>query len=221
MQQVVMPFSLLKYNKIKAFVKENAKKSCKIIAISKNHPISSVFEALECGVRIFGENRVQEALSKFEILKETNKDIELHLTGPLQTNKVKSALKIFDVFQTLDREKLALEFSKNMNLIKDKKFFIQINTGEEKSKSGVLLNDVNDFIKFCQKDLNLNIAGLMCIPPIKDDPEEHFVLLNQIAQKNKLFQLSMGMSNDYKKAVLCGATCIRVGTKIFGDRHAT
>ena len=215
-----MPFSFLEYNKIKAFIDENAEKSCKIIAISKNFPISSVFEALNCGIKIFGENRVQEALGKFEKLKETYKDIELHLTGPLQTNKVKSALKIFDVFQTLDREKLALAFSKNVDLIKNKKFFIQVNTGAEESKSGVYLSDVNRFIKFCQKDLELNIVGLMCIPPIEDDPKEHFVILNQIAKKNKLFQLSMGMSNDFKEGVLHGATCVRIGTKLFGDRYA-
>ena len=163
---------------------------------------------------------MQEALGKFAKLKETNKDIELHLTGPLQTNKVKKALKIFDVFQTLDRERLALEFSKNVDLIKNKKFFIQVNTGTEESKSGVYLSDVNEFIKFCQKDLELNIVGLMCIPPIKDDPEEHFIALNQLAKKNKLFQLSMGMSSDYKEGVLHGATCVRIGTTLFGDRYA-
>ena len=219
MQQIIMPFSFLEYNRIKAFIEENAKKPCKIIAISKNHPISSVFEALSCGVRVFGENRVQEALGKFAKLKETNKDIELHLTGPLQTNKVKKALKIFDVFQTLDRERLALEFSKNVDLIKNKKFFIQVNTGTEESKSGVYLSDVNEFIKFCQKDLELNIVGLMCIPPIKDYPDEHFLILRQIAKNNNLSQLSMGMSADYKKGVLSGATYIRIGTRLFGDRR--
>jgi len=220
MQQIIMPFSFSEYTKIKVFIEENAKKACKIIAISKNHPISSIFEALDCGVRIFGENRVQEALKKFEKIKEMNKDIELHLTGPLQTNKVKSALKIFDVFQTLDRERLALEFSKNVDLIKNKKFFIQVNTGAEESKSGIYLSDVNGFIKFCQKDLELNIVGLMCIPPIKEDPEEHFIVLNKLAKKNKMFQLSMGMSSDYKKGVLHGATYVRVGTALFGNRYA-
>ena len=216
---IFMTFNIKEYIKIQDFVEKNAKKSCKIVAISKNHPISSVFEALKHGVKIFGENRVQEAQEKFQKLKENNQDIELHLTGPLQTNKVKSALALFDVFQTLDREKLAREFGKNSNLIKSKKFFIQVNTGDEETKSGISITDVDAFIKYCKEDLQLNIVGLMCIPPIVDNPQKHFKLLENIAKKNKLSELSMGMSEDYEKGILSGATHVRIGTRLFGTRN--
>ena len=217
---IIMPFNIKEYKKIQDFIEKNAEKPCKIIAISKNNPLSSVIDALNFGINIFGENRVQEAQEKFEKLKKKNKNIELHLTGPLQTNKVKSALMLFDVFQTLDREKLAKEFLKNKELIKNKKFFIQVNTGAEVNKSGIFVSDASKFIDYCKEDLKLNIVGLMCIPPIEDEPKEHFLLLEQIAKKNKLMELSMGMSGDYEKGVLSGATYIRVGTKFFGERYA-
>jgi|TARA_B110000438_G_scaffold186653_1_gene178342 pyridoxal phosphate enzyme (YggS family) len=218
--KIAMTFNIKEYQKIQGFIKKNTNKHCKIIAISKNHPLSSVVEALNCGIKVFGENRVQEAQEKFEKIKGENKDIELHLTGPLQTNKVKSALMLFDVFHTLDREKLAREFKKNKDAIQNKKFFIQLNTGAEETKSGVYVSEADRFIEYCKKDLGLNIEGLMCIPPIKDDPNEHFLLLKNIAKKNKLNELSMGMSDDYEKGVLSGATCVRVGTKLFGVRNA-
>ena len=213
-----MPFNKTKYKNISQFIEKYSKKPTKIIAVSKNHPISSVKEALEFGLRLFGENRVQEALSKYASLKQTYSDIELHLTGPLQTNKVKQAISIFDVFQTLDREKLAREFCKYSDLIENKSFFIQLNIGNEDTKSGIIVSEANNFIDYCKNDLQMNIVGLMCIPPIKENPTEYFMLLNEIANNNNLKNLSMGMSADYEVAIRCGATHIRVGTSLFGSR---
>ena len=143
--------------------------------------------------------------------------MELHLTGPLQTNKVKDAVKLFDIFHTLDREKLAKEFSK-VGGIENKKFFIQVNTGKEKTKSGIYLEELNQFVNYCKIDLSLNIIGLMCIPPINDDPKKHFSLLAENAKKNNLPHLSMGMSTDYIDAIELNATYVRIGTALFGER---
>ena len=217
-----MTFNILKYREINDFIEKNTLKNNKkasIIAISKSKPLISVREAINNGIRIFGENRVQEAKAKFSDLKKEHKDIELHLTGPLQTNKVKSAINIFDFFHTLDREKLALEFNKHLENTNNKKFFIQINIGSEDQKSGISINESNEFIKFCINDLKMNVVGLMCIPPINDDPMIYFSSLKDIAKKNNLKQLSMGMSADYKNAILAGASYIRIGTLIFGERH--
>ena len=217
-----MTFSLLKYREIQNFIEKNTikgEKKAKIIAISKSKPLTSVNEAIKSGIRTFGENRVQEATTKFSDLKKEHKDLELHLTGPLQTNKVKSALSIFDFFHTLDREKLALEFNKYLNNTTSKKFFIQINIGSENQKSGISINESNEFIKFCVIDLKLNVVGLMCIPPINDDPNIYFSNLKKIAIKNDLKELSMGMSSDYKNAIMTGASYIRIGALIFGDRY--
>ena len=216
-----MSFNYQQYSKILSFIDKNCRNSTNkptIVAISKNHPISCVKKAVDSGVRIFGENRVQEALLKFTDLKKKHSEIELHLTGPLQTNKVKSALSIFDIFQTLDREKLAIEFNKHMTKNLNKKFFIQVNTGMEKQKNGISPASSYDFIDYCQHDLHLSIIGLMCIPPIEDDPIKHFSRLKDIAEKKDLQFLSMGMSADYKKALISGATHIRIGTLLFGSR---
>jgi pyridoxal phosphate enzyme (YggS family) len=213
-----MSFNITDYNEIINFIKENSIKKVKIIAISKNFPVLSVNLAISSGIKIFGENRVQEAEKKFSTIKESNPDIELHLTGPLQTNKVKQALNIFDVFQTLDREKLVLEFYKHKSISMSKFFFIQINTGAEKNKSGILPADADKFIEYCKLDLKMPVIGLMCIPPQNENPSEHFKRLSHIALKNNLENLSMGMSGDYKEGVLGGATHIRVGTKLFGTR---
>jgi len=210
-------FNFKKYQEIQGFIRKHQKIS-KIVAISKNHPKESVIEALKHGVRIFGENRVQEAKTKFVELFQEYPNIELHFTGTLQTNKVKSALQIFQVFQTIDREKLANEFQKFPNLTKDKKFLIQVNTGKESSKSGVMPNEAKDFIRYCVNELKLNIIGLMCMPPIAESPKLHFALLQKIAIENNINQLSMGMSNDYVEAVMLNATYIRLGTILFGKR---
>ena len=210
-------FNYKKYQEIQGFIRKH-QKITKIVAISKNHPKESVIEALKHGVRIFGENRVQEAKTKFVELFKEYPNLELHFTGTLQTNKVKSALQIFQVFQTIDREKLANEFQKFPNLTKDKKFLIQVNTGKESSKSGVMPNEAKDFIRYCVNELKLNIIGLMCMPPIAESPKLHFALLQKIAIENNINQLSMGMSNDYVEAVMLNATYIRLGTILFGKR---
>lgn len=216
-----MSFNYPEYKRILSFIDKNCRDSInipKIVAISKNHTVSSVKKAIDSGVRVFGENRVQEALLKFSDLKRKHSEIELHLTGPLQTNKVKSALSIFDIFQTLDREKLAVEFNKHMIKNSNKKFFIQVNTGMEKQKTGIPPSSSSGFIDFCQQDLHLSIIGLMCIPPINDDSTKHFIMLKSLAEKKDLRFLSMGMSADYKKALIFGATHIRIGTLLFGNR---
>ena len=212
-----MSFNIDKYEEILNIIEESSKKT-KIVAISKFHPQSSVFTAIEHGVRIFGENRVQEAFLKFSSLRSKFKDLELHLTGPLQTNKVKKALDVFDIFQTLDREKLANEFAKYDNKTKNKRFFIQINTGKELNKSGTFPEQADDFIVYCRDKLKLNIIGVMCIPPIYDESRDHFKLLRNIATRNSLPHISMGMSIDYREAIREGATYIRVGSLLFGYR---
>ena len=162
-------FNYKKYQKIKeniAFLGKNTK----IIAISKNHALEDVENAISFGLEEFGENRVQEAISKFEEIKTKNKKIKLHLTGPLQSNKVKLALSLFDVFHTLDRQKLLKEFVKFPEIIKRKSFFIQVNTGKESTKSGVFPEDTKSFLDLCKKSGLTNISGLMCIPPINENP---------------------------------------------------
>tara|TARA_Y100000996_G_scaffold149651_1_gene115229 strand:+ start:139 stop:792 length:654 start_codon:yes stop_codon:yes gene_type:complete len=214
-----MPFNSSNYQQILENISKYSNKNTKMVAISKNHSVESIKAAINSGIRIFGENKVQEAEKKYGNLKNTFQDIELHLTGPLQTNKVKNAIKIFDLFQTLDREKLANEFSKHTESIKNKIFFIQVNIGCEKTKSGILPEVADDFIIYCKQDLKLNIDGLMCIPPIDESPISYFKNLNDIAKRNNLNHLSMGMSNDYVDGLKCGASYIRVGTLLFGNRN--
>jgi len=207
-----------KFIEIQNLLKKNHKKS-QIIAISKNHPQQSVINAINKGVHIFGENRVLEAKDKFTELKMKYPNIELHLTGPLQSNKVKLAISIFDVFQTLDREKIAKEFFKYKEMLVGKRFFIQVNTGEEDSKSGIYSKYLKEFLNFCQKDMGLNIIGLMCIPPINEDPKLHFKKLQLLAKDNNLNKLSIGMSGDYLDALEFNPSYIRLGTILFGERN--
>ena len=211
-------FNVDKFNEINEILKKHSN-SGKIIAISKNHPVESVLEAINQGVYIFGENRVQEAQIKFLKIKQNNPKIELHLTGPLQSNKVKIALSLFDVFHTIDREKIAKEFSKHKDLLKDKKFFVQINTGKEKTKSGIYPEDTKDFLFFLKNEINLPIQGLMCIPPIEDDPKKHFIELQNLARQNSISELSIGMSGDYNEALPFKPAYIRLGTILFGERN--
>ena len=211
-------FNIKKYREIKDFL-QKSNKNAKIIAISKNHPLESVEEAVRHGVYIFGENRVNEAISKFVGLKEKNQNIELHLTGPLQSNKVKHAIRIFDVFHTLDREKIAREFTKYPDIIKNKKIFVQVNTGEEDTKSGIYIKELKDFLNFCNNEINLTISGLMCIPPIDQNPHDHFKTLKKLAIDNNLSEISIGMSNDYEAALDFNPTYIRLGTILFGKRQ--
>ncbi len=211
-------FNIQKFNEIKEIL-EKYNNTGKIVAISKNHPLESVLEAIKQGVHIFGENRVQEAKTKFVKIKKNNPKIELHLTGPLQSNKVKDALLLFDVFHTIDREKIAKEFSKHQQLLINKKFFVQINIGKEKTKSGIYPEDTKDFLFFLRNEINLPIQGLMCIPPIEDDPKYHFNQLQSLAKENRVDDLSIGMSGDYKEALPFKPTYLRLGTILFGKRN--
>ena len=192
----------------------------KLVAVSKKQNEDKVIEALEAGHKYFGENRVQEAQQRWALKIQQYKNLEIRLIGPLQTNKVKQALELFDVIETIDREKLAKEIAKNFKEgVKTNKFYIQINTGSEIQKSGIEPTQSDNFIKYCKKDLRLPVVGLMCIPPINEEPAMHFALLKKIAERNNLKELSMGMSNDFKEAIKFGATSVRVGSAIFGNRE--
>ena len=194
--------------------------SVKLIAVSKVQPNEKVEAVLKEGHRCFGENRVQEALNKWPSFKENYENVELHLIGPLQTNKARQAFELFDVIQTLDRPKLANLLA---NLTQERGFcpslFIQVNTGEEPQKTGVLPKDLDIFIKDCQS-MDLLIDGLMCIPPQNEEPALHFSLLRKMQERNNIRFLSMGMSSDYESAIMFGATHVRIGSAIFGERVA-
>ena len=193
----------------------------RLVAVSKKQEDYKVDEALECGQRIFGENRVQEAINRWKKRIDSYLNLELRLIGPLQTNKVRQALNIFDVIETIDRDKIAAEIAKNLNeKTKTKSFYIQVNTGNEPQKSGINPLEADTFITYCIKDLKLPIIGLMCIPPISEEPSMHFLLLQKIANRNNLSELSMGMSSDYEDAIKFGATSVRIGSLLFGDRKA-
>ena len=191
-----------------------------LIAVSKKQEDYKINDALLCGQKYFGENRIQEAMQRWESKLKSHKDVELRLIGPLQTNKVKQALKLFNVIETLDREKLAKEIANHINdKTKTQSFYIQINTGDEGQKSGIGALEADDFINYCKNDLALPISGLMCIPPEIEEPAMHFSLLKKIAYKNNLQKLSMGMSNDFEEAIKFGATSVRIGSMFFGERQ--
>lgn len=193
--------------------------SVTLIAVAKTFPAEAVREALVAGQRHFGENRVQEGMAKYPALREEYPDLVLHLIGPLQTNKVKQTVAHFDVIHTLDRPKLAEELAKEFGKSGRRlPCFIQVNTGEEPQKAGCAPQEADAFIADCRDRLKLPVVGLMCIPPAKEEPSPHFALLNKIAQRNGLAQLSMGMSGDYDTATMLGATHVRVGSAIFGGR---
>ncbi|HPE30351.1 MAG TPA: YggS family pyridoxal phosphate-dependent enzyme [Parvularculaceae bacterium] len=190
-----------------------------VIAVSKNHGAEAILPLLEAGHRVFGENRVQEAMGKWPALKERYPDIELHLIGPLQTNKAKEAVAFFDVIETVDRPKLARILSEEMaRQGKTLRLLVQVNTGEEEQKAGAAPQEADAFIAQCRDEYGLAIDGLMCIPPAEEAPAPHFALLAKIAARNGLKTLSMGMSGDYEIAATLGATHVRVGTEIFGAR---
>jgi hypothetical protein len=189
-----------------------------LIAVSKTHPAEAVAEAIAAGQRVFGENRVQEAAAKFPALRRDH-SLELHLIGPLQTNKVKEAVALFDVIQTVDRVKLAEALASECR--KQQRwphFYIQVNIGEEPQKAGIAPSEADDFIRHCQTELALPVAGLMCIPPADQHPGPYFALLREIGRRHHLAGLSMGMSSDYELAIQFGATAVRIGTAIFGTR---
>ena len=201
-----------------AEVKRNTK-DISLVAVSKTQPIEKIEKLISLGHRVFGENRVQEAKTKWRPLKSKYEGLELHLIGALQTNKVKEAVALFDVIETVDRPKLAAALSKEMSGQKvEIPCYIQVNTGEEKQKAGVYPDETADFVNYCRNDMNLNIIGLMCIPPANEAPALHFALLANIAKETNLENLSMGMSSDYEVAIKLGATHIRLGTALFGSR---
>ena len=193
--------------------------STQLIAVSKVQPNERVLSVLEKGHTIYGENKVQEALSKWPMFRENFSNVKVHLIGPLQSNKVKQAVELFDAVHTLDRLKLAQKLSNEIQSQgKAPEMFIQINTGEEEQKSGIFPNKADQFIADCIS-LDLPIKGLMVIPPINEEPSLHFGLLRKIAHRNGLSSLSMGMSSDFESAIAMGATHIRVGSAIFGERN--
>ncbi|MCW5726329.1 YggS family pyridoxal phosphate-dependent enzyme [Parvibaculum sp.] len=190
-----------------------------LVAVSKTFDAETIVPLIGAGQRVFGENRVQEAAAKWPALKERYADIELHLIGPLQTNKLDDALQLFDVFHTLDREKLAVALVK----ARDKgavlpRLFVQVNTGDEPQKAGVAPADTDAFLARCRDEWQLDVQGLMCIPPLDEEPALHFALLEKLARRNGLTKLSMGMSGDFEKAIALGATHVRVGSALFGAR---
>ena len=191
-----------------------------LVAVSKTHDAATVEVAIEAGQRVFGENRVQEAQSKFPALRAAHSDLRLHLIGPLQTNKAADAVALFDVIESVDRPKLVRALAKEMDK-QDRRpaCYIQVNTGEEPQKAGVFPREADDLIALARDDVGLPIDGLMCIPPLDENPALHFTLLREIARRNGLNGLSMGMSGDYEAAVRCGATSVRVGSAIFGLRR--
>ena len=188
----------------------------KLIVVSKNQNSEDILKLISIGQLHFGENKVQETLKKWPEILQHNKNIKLHFIGKLQSNKVKEAFQIFDYIHSLDNEKLAKIFS-NLEETSNKKinYFIQVNIGEEIQKSGITISSVNDFVKHCINDLKLNILGLMCLPPANKDPEPFFKKLKALTDDNKLAEISMGMSNDYLKAIYCGSTYLRIGSAIF------
>ena len=190
-----------------------------LVAVSKTKPAEEIGPVIEAGQRVFGENRVQEAQSKWPELKATTDGIELHLIGPLQSNKTADAVALFDVIQTVDREKIAREISKEIRK-QDRHpgLYVQVNTGSEPQKAGIEPDEAADFIALCRSELGLTISGLMCIPPVDENPGPHFALLSKIARENGIETLSMGMSDDFETAIAFGATEVRVGSAIFGAR---
>ncbi len=192
----------------------------KLVIASKNQPIEHLLPLLDAGHKFFGENRVQDAQVKWPELKERYPDIELHLIGPLQTNKVQAAIALFDVIESLDREKLARRLAQEYAKVRRRpKLFIQVNTGDEEQKAGVAPQAARDLIVLCRDELNLAIEGLMCIPPQDEEASMHFALLHSLARQNHLKNISMGMSGDFATAIALGATHVRIGSAIFGPRE--
>jgi PLP dependent protein len=196
--------------------------SVKLVAVSKTYFAPDIRSVLQVGQRVFGENRVQEAKEKWPELRAEFAGVELHLIGPLQSNKAAEAVALFDVIQTVDRLKIAEALAKESQKQGRKlSYYVQVNTGLEPQKAGVAPAEADEFIKTCREGFGLTVVGLMCIPPVEQDPRPHFKILAEIAKRNGLAQLSMGMSSDYEIAVAEGATVVRVGSAIFGARQIT
>ena len=200
----------------------NAKRdpaSVQLVAVTKTFGAEAILPVLAAGQRVFGENRVQEAKGKWPALRQSHPNIELHLIGSLQSNKAKEAVALFDAIHTVDRPKIAEALAAEMaRQGRRPKLFIEVNTGEEPQKAGVTPKEAAALLRLCREDLKLDIAGLMCIPPFDEEPAIHFAFLAKLAGELGLRELSMGMSADFEKAIAFGATCVRVGSEIFGSR---
>lgn len=209
-----MSDAITRLNDIKAKIANRAI----LVAVSKTFDAPDIHPVLRAGQRVFGENRVQEAQGKWPRLKQEFSGVELHLIGPLQSNKAAEAVVLFDVIQTVDRPKIAEALVKEMKKSgRELKFFVQVNTGREVQKAGIMPEDVDGFVSMC-KGMGMAVVGLMCIPPVEDDPQPHFKTLRDMARRNGLKELSMGMSGDFETAIAEGATHVRVGSAIFGTR---
>ena len=219
MHTCVQKLNLVK-NKVKEIIDRKQLKTIpQIIAVTKSFPLNQIIPLLEIRHMHYGENKIQEAESKWLAIKNKYKDLQLHMLGKLQSNKAKKAVKLFDYIHSLDNAKLAMKINQfEKELGKKTKLFIQVNIAEENQKSGILLNDLEHFYNFCTKELSLNIIGLMCLPPINSDSNKYFKILKKNSDKLNLSDLSMGMSADYDKAILYGSTYLRLGTAIFGAR---
>ncbi len=190
-----------------------------LVAVSKTYEASHILPVLQAGHRVFGENRVQEAKDKWPMLRADFPDLELHLIGPLQSNKAADAVALFDVIETVDREKIAVALAKEIERQgKAPRLYVQVNTGEEEQKAGIAPGEAVDFVERCRAVHGLSIEGLMCIPPVEENPGPHFALLRKLAREAGLDHLSMGMSSDFETAIQFGATSVRVGSAIFGAR---
>ena len=209
------------FEKIKQKIQNNSvKNETEIIAVSKTFSLEHIKPLVEHGHRHFGENKVQEAEKKWLALKNSKSNLKLHMIGRLQTNKAKKAVEIFDYIHSLDSERLANELSKRQKMIgKNLGYFIQVNLGSEEQKGGVELNDLKDFLDYCKKKLDLNILGLMAIPPNDGEPEKHFKIIFELNKQFNLQKLSIGMSNDYLEAIKYQASFVRIGSAIFGSRN--
>ena len=215
MSTIIERYGKIKFNivSIKPIQKVN------IIAVSKTFPIEHIKPLVDHGHQHFGENKVQEAISKWSEIKKNNENLKLHMVGKLQSNKAKDAVKLFDYIHSLDNQKLADALAKyQMTLKKNLNYFIQVNIGNEIQKSGIPTNELDPFYNYCKHEINLNIIGLMVIPPKDNNPKKYFESLNELNKSLALQDLSMGMSADYIEAIKCGATFIRVGSSIFGER---
>ena len=196
-----------------------AKGAATLVAVSKTFDADAIRPVISAGQRVFGENRVQEAQGKWPVLKAETPSLELHLIGPLQSNKAAEAVALFDVIETVDREKIARALAAEMQKQgRNLRLYVQVNTGLEPQKAGIPPEETIAFVDFCRQELGLQIEGLMCIPPVEENPGPHFALLAKLAAACKLEKLSMGMSGDFETAVQFGATSVRVGSAIFGAR---
>ena len=220
MHSTLEQLNLIK-NKVNDIInKKQLKTDPKIIVVTKTFPLDKIIPLLENGHVHHGENKVQEAEDKWTEIKNHFKNLQLHMIGKLQTNKAKKAVKLFDYIHSLDNEKLAVKLSHYQEELSKKiKLFIQVNLGNEKHKSGVMLNELNHFYNFCTKELSLKVIGLMCLPPIDSNSEEYFKLLKKTTEALNLNELSMGMSSDFEQAILNGSTYLRLGTMILGKRN--